>query len=335
MAAPSLTPSEPSSPDAGPSAELRGFLVREGWGNARIEPIPGDASARRYWRVADNERRAIVMDAPSPDEDVRPFMAMALYLEQEGVPAPSILGADEQRGLLLLSDLGDRRMREAVETDAALERPVYEAAVDLLVRLRGSPPADVPAYDDAVLHREADLFVDWWAPAAGVAADRRGWTAAWAGVFVKLSAPSVTVLRDYHSENIMLTQAEEFSGGLALLDFQDALVGHPAYDLVSLLQDARRDVPRELEAAMLDRYRAATGEGEAFDAAYALLGAQRNAKILGIFARLSRRDGKHRYLAMMPRVWGHLRRDLAHPLLGPVAEWFASNVPDDVPVARP
>ncbi len=138
----------------------------------------------------------------------------------------------------------------------------------------------------------------------------------------------VTVLRDYHAENIMLIGSES-AETLGLLDFQDALAGHPAYDLVSLLQDARRDVPIALETAMLDRYKRITGAGDDFDVAYHVLGAQRNAKIVGIFTRLWKRDGKPRYPGLCPRVWGYLERDLAHPALRPVADWFAANVPPE------
>ncbi len=321
MAAPPVTP------------HMADFLARAGWGGAAVAPLAGDASFRRYFRVGRGGRCAVLMDAPPPEEEVAPFLAMAGYLARHGFAAPRVLAADEARGLVLLSDLGDRRMREAVDADPTLEGPVYEAAVDLLVRLRDAAPADVPPYDSAALHREAALFVDWWAPAADLEVDRDGHRAAWDAVFAGLAGAGATVLRDYHAENIMLTGG----GGapaLALLDFQDALVGHPAYDLVSLLQDARRDVSAELEAAMLDRYRSATGEGEGFAADYHRLGAQRNAKILGIFARLSRRDGKHRYLDLMPRVRAHLARDLAHPALAPVAAWFAANVPDDATVER-
>ena len=309
------------------------FLGQAGWGGAGVTPLAGDASFRRYYRVSDGERSAILMDAPPPEE-VAPFLAMADYLQRSGFEAPRVLAADEGRGLVLLNDLGDRRMREVVDADPATERPIYEAAVDLLLRLRDTPPAAVPPYDAQALHREAALLVDWWVPAAGLNVDREGYREAWDAVFTGLAPPAVTVLRDYHAENMMLIGAEG-SSDLALLDFQDALIGHPAYDLMSLLQDARREVSPELEAAMLARYRAATGEGEAFVADYHRLGAQRNAKILGIFARLSRRDGKHRYLELMPRVAAYLARDLAHPALAPVARWFADNVPSDAAVAHP
>ncbi|MFM2371594.1 MAG: hypothetical protein RIS85_1316, partial [Pseudomonadota bacterium] len=139
-----------------------------------------------------------------------------------------------------------------------------------------------------------------------------------------------TVLRDYHAENIMLLGGLDRQG---LLDFQDALVGHPAYDLVSLLQDARREVSPELEARMLDYYISKSSDGEEFLADYARLGAQRNAKIVGIFVRLWKRDGKPRYLDYIPRVWALLERDLAHPALAPVAAWFDANIPAELRAA--
>ena len=181
----------------------------------------------------------------------------------------------------------------------------------------------------AVYLREVNLLPEWYAPLARLEVNGDSWEHAWQLVLEQLvsdDAPRVTVLRDYHAENIMLPP----DGTQGLIDFQDALVGHPAYDLVSLLQDARRDVSLELEAQMLERYRAAAEPGPDFDAAYALLGAQRNAKIVGIFARLYKRDGKPRYLAMIPRVWAAMERDLQHPALGPVADWFAANIPDEV-----
>jgi len=171
------------------------------------------------------------------------------------------------------------------------------------------------------------LLTEWYCPAIGVTVDTDGYAKAWGEVFdYALAAEPVTVLRDYHAENLMLIGGTE---ALGLLDFQDALAGHPAYDLVSLLQDARRDVEPEIEAAMLDRYRRVTGAGDDFDAAYHVLGAQRNAKIVGIFTRLWRRDGKPRYPAMCPRVWRYLNRDLDHPALAPVKAWFDANIPAD------
>jgi aminoglycoside/choline kinase family phosphotransferase len=179
--------------------------------------------------------------------------------------------------------------------------------------------------------REANLLVEWYCPAQNIYVDAAGYRSAWEETLTPVlreQRPGVTVLRDYHSENIMLLGSLRKQG---VLDFQDALVGHRAYDLVSLLQDARRDVSPELEAAMFDRYASATGApADQLLADYARLGAQRNAKIVGIFVRLWKRDGKPRYLDLIPRVWGLLERDLMHPALEPVARWFDANVPDEL-----
>jgi aminoglycoside/choline kinase family phosphotransferase len=182
-----------------------------------------------------------------------------------------------------------------------------------------------------VYQREAGLLTEWYCPAIELPVDGQAYVRAWDAVLPiveKSASPTVTVLRDYHAENIMLIDRPEVRG-LGLLDFQDALAGHPAYDLVSLLQDARRDVPPAVEAAMLDHYRTIASPPLDFDAAYAVLGAQRNAKIIGIFTRLWKRDGKPRYLSFLPRMWDLLERDLAHPALAPVADWFAANIPAD------
>ena len=181
----------------------------------------------------------------------------------------------------------------------------------------------------AVYQREAALLPEWFCPAAGLNVDAAAYAAAWDEALAPMlerQQPGVTVLRDYHAENIMLLPG----GEQGLIDYQDALVGHPAYDLVSLLQDARRDVSPELERAMLDYYVSQVDVGPAFLADYARLGAQRNAKIVGIFVRLWKRDGKPRYPTLIPRVWEAMERDLAHPALAPVASWFDANIPAEI-----
>lgn len=303
------------------------FLDALGWGTATVSPLAGDASFRRYFRIVDGDRSAVLMDAPPPQEDTRPFVAMARWLEERGFLAPAILGLDEVQGLVLLSDLGDVRLRETADAEGD-ELALYGSAIDLLVDLAKHPAGPLQPYDRAVMQREAALFVEWYCPTVGIAPDAAGYIAAWDAVLDHaLAAEPVTVLRDYHAENLMLVgDARQ----LGLLDFQDALAGHPAYDLVSLLQDARRDVDPSVEQAMLVRYRAATGGGDDFLRAYHVLGAQRNAKILGIFARLWKRDGKPRYAALCPRVWAYLDRDLSEPVLAPVARWFDENVPPEL-----
>ena len=314
-----------------PPAAAPAFLAAAGWEHSAIVPLAGDASFRRYFRVIDGARRAVLMDAPPPHEDPRPFIAIAEHLVGQGFAAPAILARDLDEGLVLIEDFGDVRVKEHLDDRPSDEGEVYTRAVELLADLHRLPAAEVPPYDREVYQREAALLTEWYCPAIGLPVDAAAYVRAWDAVLPiveRAASPTVTVLRDYHAENIMLIDRPE-ARGLGLLDFQDALAGHPAYDLVSLLQDARRDVPPALEAAMLDHYRSIAHPPADFDAAYAVLGAQRNAKIIGIFTRLWKRDGKPRYLSFLPRMWDLLERDLAHPALSPVAEWFATNIPAD------
>jgi len=307
------------------------FLATAGWADAAIEPLAGDASFRRYFRVRRGERTAMLMDAPPPNEDPGPFLAAARWLDANGLRAPRIHAYDTARGLVLLEDFGPVRMRDYLDQWPGDETTIYSAAVDTLVALRKLPAGPFAAYSLPEYLREARLFTEWYCPAQGLNVDTAGYDAAWEAVLAPVlehQQPPVTVMRDYHAENIMLLGGLEEQG---LLDFQDALAGHPAYDLVSLLQDARRDVSPELEAGMFDRYlQHCDVDAEAFLADYARLGAQRNAKIVGIFVRLWRRDGKPRYLSLIPRVWALLERDLVHPALEPVARWFDANIPAEL-----
>jgi aminoglycoside/choline kinase family phosphotransferase len=272
----------------------------------------------------------MLMDAPPPNEDPVPFLRAAKWLDANGMRAPRILAENAARGLVLLEDFGEVRMREYVDQWSQDERAVYRGAVDALLELHRLPPGPFVDYSMAEYLREARLLTDWYCPAQNLYIDGPGYSAAWEAVLSPMlprQRPGVVVLRDYHAENIMLLGSLETQG---LLDFQDALVGHPAYDLVSLLQDARRDVSPELEAEMLGYYMERANPGADFLADYARLGAQRNAKIVGIFVRLWKRDGKPRYLNYIPRVWALLERDLAHPALEPVARWFDANIPAEL-----
>lgn len=310
---------------------LDAFLAQAGWKGAEIEPLAGDASFRRYFRIRQGDKCAMLMDAPPPNEDPAPFLRAAKWLDANGMRAPQILAEDAPRGLVLLEDFGEARMRDYLDQWPKDERAIYAAAVDALVALHKLPAGPFNDYRLSEYQREARLFVEWYCPAQKLAVDGKGWTKAWEDVISPLLSrqrPGITVLRDYHAENIMLLGSLHKQG---LLDFQDALVGHRAYDLVSLLQDARRDVSPELEAEMFAHYVKASGvKRDEFLADYARLGAQRNAKIVGIFVRLWKRDGKPRYLAMIPRVWALLERDLTHEALAPVAQWFAANIPAEL-----
>jgi hypothetical protein len=268
----------------------------------------------------------MLMHAPPPHEDPQPFLDVAEWLTAHGLRAPAIFAADVGQGWVLLEDFGDDRMRDWLDVHPDSEAEAYRRAIDAQVSLHAKPAGPFAAYDLPTYQREAALLPEWYCPAMGLAVDHGSYAAAWEDVLTPMlsrQVPGVTVLRDYHAENIMLLPG----GEQGLIDFQDALVGHPAYDLVSLLQDARRDVSPELERSMLDYYLSQVDAGPEFEADYARLGAQRNAKIVGIFSRLYKRDGKPRYLAMIPRVWAAMERDLAHPALAPVAAWFDANIP--------
>jgi aminoglycoside/choline kinase family phosphotransferase len=220
-------------------------------------------------------------------------------------------------------------MREHVDAHPAQEVEIYRHAVETLVALSTAPCADLAPYDEAAYIREVDLLPEWYLPAMGIEFDRAEYDGLWREALSPISGAEfrqTTVLRDYHAENVMLLD----DGGQGLIDFQDALAGHPAYDLVSMLQDARRDVSPPLEAAMLEYYKANTQHEFDFDLHYALLGAQRNTKIIGIFTRLWKRDGKARYLDFLPRMWGLLERDLAHPGLAPLRQWFDRTITADL-----
>lgn len=315
-------------------AEALPFLARHGWGGARVRPLAADASFRRYFRVEQGDRTAVLMDSPPDREDPRPFVRIASFLSERGFSAPRLIAGELDRGLLLIEDFGDRLVGPLLARRPELETRIYAAAIDLLLELHAlRPPPDLPPYDRAALAAEVLVFADWYAPAAGIPVEREAflaaWDAAWGPVLAETEARPVVTLRDFHADNLMLLDGRPGTAALGLLDFQDALAGHPAYDLVSLLQDARRDVAPALEAAMLARFLAGAGHGDpaAFRASYEVLGAQRNAKILGVFVRLRDRDGRHGYVERLPRVWRHLERNLAHPALAPVRAWFDAHVP--------
>lgn len=315
-----------------PPATAPDFLARSGWAGAEILPLAGDASFRRYFRVVLGDRHAVLMDAPPPQEDARPFIAVAEWLVQQGFSAPRIFTADLDLGLVLIEDFGGNRMREAVDADASLEQSLYREVTELLADLATRPAMAIAPYSLAEYQRELAIFIEWYCPAMELSPDREGYISLWTellGPVIAAQSSPVTVLRDYHAENIMLIEGRRGLDRLGLLDFQDALAGHPAYDLVSMLQDARRTVSPEIEAEMFAHYMALVRPALGFEAAYHLLGVQRNLKILGIFTRLWKRDGKPRYRAFQPRVWGYVERSLAHPALAPAKAWLDANIPAD------
>jgi aminoglycoside/choline kinase family phosphotransferase len=316
-----------------PPADAPDFLAAHGWEGAEIRPLAGDASFRRYFRVRRGAARAVLMDAPPPHEDPRPFVAAAEWLAAAGLSAPKILARDLDRGLLLIDDFGDDRLREALDAAPEREAEIYALAVDLLVHLHARPP--MPGLRPHGLDQwldELDLFPAWYCAALGLEVDVEAYRAAWRAVLAPVAGDGlgpVTVLRDYHAENIMLVAGRTGIRHFGLLDFQDAVAGHPAYDLASVLEDARRDVSPPIERRMLERYMNESGQGPEFERAYWVLAAQRNSRILGVFTRLWKRDSKPYYTSLQPRMWGLLERDLAHPALAPVRAWFDRYVPAD------
>ena len=343
--------------------EMSDFVIFDPkWANAETRYLQGDASARAYARLeASDGEHAVLMDSPRmPDgapirdglpysriahlaEDVAPFVAVAGALSAAGLSVPTIHHADLDRGLLLLEDFGDRVFGREIENGTS-QSELWRAAVDALAVLHKESVPDaiplvngshyvVPRQDRGALAIEVELLPDWYWPALfgePVPPEIRSeFLAHWNAIFdTLLTLPTGWVLRDYHSPNLMWLPGRQGARRVGIIDFQDALVGPPAYDLVSLLQDARLDVPADLEAVMFRHYcemamsNQPRFDPDAFSFAYSALGAQRNTKILGIFARLARRDGKPGYLRHVPRLWRYLERDLAHPDLSSLRAWF-------------
>ena len=315
----------------------RDFLAQAGWGDAERRVLAADASFRRYDRLKRNGERVVLMDAPPPQENVDIFDFLSSCLNDIGLSAPRTLAIDREAGFLLLEDFGDMTFTRALGAGLD-EAELYRLATDTLIALHRHWWVESPkisAYDEEKLLTEAALLVDWFLPAMTgketPSALRESYLAAWREVVpVMLDVPHKLVLRDYHVDNLMVVEGREGIARCGLLDFQDALIGPVSYDLVSLLADARRDVSQAVVTEMLERYKAGMRneiDPWRFASSYAALGAQRNAKIVGIFTRLSRRDGKHGYLQHIPRVWRLLEADLEKPALAPVKDWFDRELP--------
>jgi aminoglycoside/choline kinase family phosphotransferase len=311
------------------------FLAAHGFGAAGRARLPGDASFRRYERLSGGPSPALLMICPAGKESVAPFVRVARHLRSLGLSAPEILAEDDAAGLALVEDLGEdtyTRLLAAGEDEAAL----YALAVDALAALhRAPPPAWAPAWDPRAMTAAAEAtLLAWWWPAAfgappGPSVEASFRAAAGAMLAPFASDPTVLALRDFHVDNLLRLPGRTGAAACGLLDFQDAGAGHPAYDLASLLEDARRDVPPALRAAMRARYLAAAGVRDPgrFEAAFAVHAALRHARVAALWTRLERRDGKRHYLAHAPRTWALLEAALAHPACAPLAAWFDAHVP--------
>lgn len=292
------------------------FIRAAGWADAACAVVAGDASARRYFRLTRTAgQSAILMDAPpSQGEDVRPFLKIASHLEGIGLSAPRIFYADSDGGFLLLEDFGTGRYAELMAADPDLQLPLYRHAADVLLHIAQGPAPDLSVCDADWLVDMLEPVFTWYAPSADA-----GFAEAISRAFRPFAEEvaekkPILMLRDYHAENLFYLPERKGIRRVGLIDFQDAMLAHPAYDLVSILQDARRDVTPETETAILQHYLdRSDADPQAFTRAYAVLGLQRNLRILGIFARLCLRDGKAHYTLFMPRVWGYVQRNHTHP----------------------
>ena len=322
------------------------FLGAAGWGGAERTILAADASFRRYDRISDGDRRAVLMDAPPPREDVRPFLRLARHLVGLGYSAPRILAEDSSVGFLLLEDLGDATFTRLLASGED-ENSLYLMATDLLIDLHRRPvdqavPVGWPDYDVARLLDEAALLTDWYLPqilgAPVSAAASREYLDLWKIALAGAGAvPETLVLRDYHVDNLMRVDGREGIAACGLLDFQDAVRGPVTYDLVSLIEDARRDVSPTVVDSVIERYLAAFPalDRDDFACSLAVLGAQRHAKVIGIFTRLCVRDGKADYLRHIPRVWRLLEAACADPSLASMRSWLDSHIPADRRVIPP
>jgi aminoglycoside/choline kinase family phosphotransferase len=314
------------------------FLSATDWRNAERWPLQSDASFRHYVRLDGGPRPALLMDAPPPQENARAFTKVARHLSSLGLSTPDIFVANEEDGLLIIEDFGDQTYTRLLAAGAD-EAGLYELATDVLIALHRAARAtdlDVPVYGDARLVDAASLLLDWYFPAVtgheaaeAVVAEFKD---AWREVLpLRHGAPDTLALRDFHIDNLMLIAERPGVRRCGLLDFQDASIAPSSYDFISLVEDARRDVAPELRRAMTQRYLDAFPDLDqaAFEESMAVVAAQRHTRVIGVFTRLWRRDGKPQYLRHIPRVWRLLEANLGHPSLAPLRAWFDTHLPAD------
>jgi aminoglycoside/choline kinase family phosphotransferase len=305
----------------------REFLNSTVWSNAACEPLTGDASARKYFRLQKDKQSAVLMDASSVLESVAPFIQISRHLHQLGFSVPAILARDEEKGLLLLEDFGDTTFTRLLDNQHETEK-LYTLATDVLIALHRHPraiPKGLRTYHPEKMLEDIGLFLEWLTPTISETG-RKEFKTVWREVLsVAHQVPASLLLRDYHVANLMLLPEREGVRQAGLLDFQDAYQGPITYDLVSLLEDARRDVPDNLREKMVARYlaRSPALDRKAFETSLAILAALRHTRVLAIFERLSRHEGKHDYKKLhSPRVERLLQRALRHPMLAGVKRWM-------------
>jgi aminoglycoside/choline kinase family phosphotransferase len=310
-----------------PDSNAREFLNTAGWGTATSEPLTGDASARKYFRLQKDEQSAVLMDGSSVLESVAPFIRISRHLHQLGFSVPSILARDEKKGLLLLEDFGNATFTRLLDNPCEPEK-LYTLATDVLIALHRHPeaiPTGLRTYHPEKMLEDIGLFLEWRTPTISETG-KAEFKTVWREVLpVAHQVPASLLLRDYHVANLMLLPEREGIRQAGLLDFQDAYQGPVTYDLVSLLEDARRDVPDELREKMIARYlaRFPALDRKAFEISLAILAALRHTRVLAIFEKLSRHEGKHEYKKLhSSRVERLLQRALRHPMLADVQQWM-------------
>ena len=312
------------------SEAQRLFLHQAGWGDADRLRLAGDASARQYERLTLDRKRAVLMIAPVVGNEIERFCSIADWLLAQGFSAPKTYAKSPENGLLLLEDLGDDLVTRLLEATPLREAELYTAITHFLLALGRSPaPSGLTVLDGPELGILAHLCEMWYVPAAIGQPQETKISHLISSLYTGVcDADPVMCLRDFHAENLLWLPERIGVARLGVLDFQDAVVAHPAYDLVSALQDARRDVSLDVERNERRRYALAAGfDLEAFEAIYALLGAQRSIRILGIFTRLCLAAGKASYVALIPRTWAYIERNLAHPALAELSDHFFAHVP--------
>lgn len=324
--------------------QIQQFLSAHGWGDCKRNPVQGDASLRRYERLFNGNSSAILMDAPPAHEDVRPFMAIGKYLCLNQLSAPTIYASDIENGFLLLEDFGDDVYGAVLSgnsplSDSVSEEELYRAAVDVLSSLHSAAPFErLTKYDITKLLQETSMMVNWYLPVimddpTYIKKAQDEYIALWNDVLSRRqNLPEVVVLRDYHSPNLMWLPEREGIQKVGLLDFQDAVLGSPAYDLVSLLADARRDVTPDIVEPLLQHYLASQPhiDQDELLTSYSILGAQRNFKVIGFVTKKLYSENNENYLHLFPRMWRYLEDNLKHPALASIKAWLDRVVPEEM-----
>lgn len=320
------------------------FLENCNLKNAERIKLKSDASFRRYERLFANDQSYILMDAPPEHEETLPFIKVAKFLKDHELSAPSILESDSKHGFILLEDFGDESFNNILSGKSSLaneltETKIYERAVDCLIHLHKIPSTkiEIPDYTDEILLKESNQFIDWYLTTLNeenLSEDQKQEFNFLLSELFKYTKifPDVVVLRDYHADNLMWLEHQIAYRKVGLLDFQDALVGSITYDLVSLLEDARRDVPLAIAESMINHYLKAFPQisRKDFNLVYSILGIQRNLKIVGFCARQAVKHKNPFYLSLLPRIWQYINNDLKHPKLLPLKKWLAKAVPNQI-----